>query len=81
MAIVAVNGVGFNPFTSNARDINSLLKLVFESVVDLDDIHAAHGAAGHRLDRRGQRVHLYAARGRPLPQRRGADRLRRVLEL
>ena len=37
MAIVAVNGVGFNPFTSNARDINSLLKLVFESVVDLDD--------------------------------------------
>lgn len=37
VALVAVNGVGFNPFTSNARDINSLLKLVFESVVELDD--------------------------------------------
>ena len=37
IALVAVNGVGFNPYTSNARDINSLLKLVFESVVELDD--------------------------------------------
>lgn len=37
VAMVAVNGVGFNPFTCNSKDISSLLKLVFESVVELDD--------------------------------------------
>ena len=36
IGLVAAAGSGFNPITGNARDIDSLTKLVFESVVELD---------------------------------------------
>ncbi len=37
VGMVAAAGSGFNPITGNSRDIDSLTKLVFESVVELSD--------------------------------------------